>query len=247
MHRPLVTAYVAVSREIENYLIEQINVAPERVCRICNGVDVHRFAPPADKRATRKLIGMEFPDDAIVIGTVGRLKAVKNQQLLADAFIRVYRRIPEFQGRLRLAIVGDGELRTDIADRFKDAGLTDVCWMPGYRNDIPVILQALDVFVLPSLAEGISNTILEAMASGLPVIATDVGGNGELIDDGSSGQILPDFDPETMSLAIERYVRDSEYRESHSLHARYRASQCFSIDSMVNQYAALYESVLGSA
>jgi glycosyltransferase involved in cell wall biosynthesis len=118
------------------------------------------------------------------------MQLVKDQTTLAQAFIRVLAEFPELRSRLRLVMIGDGPLRARAQAMLAEAGVAGLAWLPGQRDDIPEILRGLDCFVLPSLAEGISNTILEAMASGLPVIATDVGGNAELIEAGRSGELV---------------------------------------------------------
>ena len=115
-----------------------------------------------------------------MIGTVGRLDRIKNQQALLEA-LRVLREHDRGADRLRLVIVGDGPLRGELAGAVRRLALDDAVWMPGSRADVPSLMRAMDVFVLPSRNEGISNTVLEAMASGLPVIATRVGGNPELV------------------------------------------------------------------
>src|SRR6185295_4357969 len=106
---------------------------------------------------------------------------------------------PAKRARMRLVVVGDGALYSDARATLEKAGLTDLAWFPGERNDVPDILRGLDCFALPSLAEGISNTILEAMATGLPVIATDVGGNRELVDAGTTGELVPAGDAHALA------------------------------------------------
>ena len=144
---------------------------------ICNGVDTRRFRPAAAGEPPPE--GWPFEAGRhCVIGTVGRMQTVKNQTLLAQAFIRMVQQQPALAERARLVMVGDGPLRERARAMLEEAGLAALAWLPGERRDVPELMRALDCFVLPSLAEGISNTILEAMASGLPVLATDVGGNG---------------------------------------------------------------------
>src|SRR5207237_9166164 len=135
-------------------------------------------------------------------GTVGRMQEVKDQLTLARAFVELLQRSPQAATRLRLVMVGDGPLRKQVADILNQAGWGALAWLPGERDDVPQIMRGFDLFVLPSLAEGISNTILEAMASGLPVVATSVGGNAELVESGRTGQLVPRSDPEAMAHAI---------------------------------------------
>ena len=143
-----------------------------------------------------------------MFGTVGRLQTVKDQPTLARAFVELVRAHPVAREVARLAIVGDGPLKEECGRILKDGGVLELAWLPGQRGDISKCLQAIDVFVLPSIAEGISNTILEAMATGLPVIATAVGGNPELVVDGKTGTLVPSGDPAAMAAAMRRYLDD---------------------------------------
>ena len=128
-----------------------------------------------------------------------------------------------------------------IRDRLEQAGCAELAWLPGERNDVPEILRGIDCFVLPSLAEGVSNTILEAMASGLPVIATDVGGNSELIEAGRSGVLLPAGDIETMAHSIVSYANDSEKARRAGQARRATVVRKFGMAAMVQQYQGLYD------
>ena len=240
-YRPFVDRYVALSGDLERYLVDVIGVPGERVVRIVNGVDTERFHPRSERAVPP---GFPFSDRALcVIGTVGRLAHVKHQTLLAHAFVRVLERAPGLRQRLRLAVVGDGPLRGDVEAILAHAGVADLAWLPGARDDVPDVLRALDVFVLPSLAEGISNTILEAMASGLPVIATDVGGNAELVEHGRSGTLVPSDDTDALALAIEQYAKPAVARAvGHA--ARRRAENVLGLEAMVARYEALYDELL---
>ena len=126
-----------------------------------------------------------------IVGTVGRMQSVKDPQNLVRAFVRALAIDPALRARLRLVMVGDGALYTEVKAMLARAGVQDLAWLPGERDDVADVLRGLDAFVLPSLAEGVSNTILEAMACGLPVIATAVGGNAELVVAGRTGELVP--------------------------------------------------------
>jgi glycosyltransferase involved in cell wall biosynthesis len=144
-------------------------------------------------------------------------------------------------------MVGDGALREPARSILESAGLADAAWLPGEREDVPDLLRAMDVFVLPSLAEGISNTILEAMASGLPIVATDVGGNYELVDQDKTGFLVPRNDPAALADAIRVYVDDPDLRRRHGAAARKRSEDEFSIDTMVQRYQDIYDEFLDSS
>ncbi|MGC1817909.1 MAG: TIGR03088 family PEP-CTERM/XrtA system glycosyltransferase [Casimicrobiaceae bacterium] len=242
MHRPFVTQYVALSQDLERYLTDSIGVPARRIQRIINGVDTRAFTPGAMRSP---LPGCPFADpDTFVFGTVGRLQAVKNQALLARAFVRLLEIAPDLRDRVRLVIVGDGPARGEIADILAAANASALAWLTGARDDVAPALRSFDAFVLPSLTEGISNTILEAMASGLPVIATRVGGNAELVDDPTTGTLVPAADAEALASAMLRYARDPELARAQGRAGRARAERLFSLDAMVAQYTALYDRLL---
>ena len=130
-------------------------------------------------------------------------------------------------------MVGDGSLRQPALELLRSAHVEDLAWLAGERDDVPELMRAMDLFVLPSLREGISNTILEAMATGLPVVATRVGGNPELVDAGNTGELVPHSDPVSMAGAIDGYFRKPEKALKHGTQGRYRVETKFSIEAMV--------------
>jgi sugar transferase (PEP-CTERM/EpsH1 system associated) len=251
LHAPLVDRYVAVSRHLERYLIERIGVDAGRITRICNGVDVERFNPvgngvisnldgnhPFSKKAL-------FGDDAFVIGTVGRAQQVKDQATLIHGFAEVVRAHPQLRKRLRLAIIGDGPLLADLRELARATGVADVAWLPGALDNVSDVLRTFDLFVLPSLNEGISNTILEAMASGLPVVATRAGGNAEIVSDGCWGRLFEPGDIPGLATLLSDYASNGEIRAAHANAARRAACEHFSLDTMIARYVSLYETLLG--
>ncbi|BCX82149.1 hypothetical protein MIT9_P1734 [Methylomarinovum caldicuralii] len=243
--RPLVHRYIPLSRQLEEYLIERIGVPREKVTRICNGVDTTVFHPPTEGR--EPIPGCPFTGpELVLIGTVGRMHGVKDQTTLARAFIEMLQGNPDLKRRARLVMVGDGPLRTECESLLAQAGVGDLAWLPGERDDIPRILRGLDVFVLPSRAEGISNTILEAMATGLPVVATRVGGNPELVTEGVTGTLVPPGDWGAMATSLIPYLEDGSLRQRQGNEALARCREQYSIETMVQRYQALYEHQLTS-
>jgi sugar transferase (PEP-CTERM/EpsH1 system associated) len=240
---PLVHKYIPLSRELESYLVDRVGISPLKMRRITNGVDTEMFRPSENGRAFVPADGFAEAD-SIVVGCVGRMQEVKNPLLLVEAFIRAGELVPSERKRLRLVMIGDGPLRPRIEDALKRGGIDSLAWLPGSRNDVAGLLRRVDVFVLPSRVEGISNTLLEAMASGVPVVATRVGGNSELVENGVTGILVPPGDPESMAGAIVRYVRDPELRESHGRSGRLKAEREFSVDSMVDAYLSVYDELL---
>lgn len=172
------------------------------------------------------------------------MQTVKDQTTLARAFIRALVIAPELKDSLRLVMIGDGPLRAQSQTLLEEAGCAQLAWLPGERNDVPEILRGLDCFVLPSLAEGVSNTILEAMASGLPVIATDVGGNSELVDTGRSGVLVSAGDVEAMAQKIVSYANDHAMARSAGQEGRAAVERQYSMAAMVQQYQGLYDHLL---
>ena len=235
---PLVGRFVAVSREIEEWLTGTVGIRPAKVVRICNGVDTRRFTPATGE--PRALLPPAWRDRAtVVIGTVARLSAIKDPINLVRAFIAV-RATPAGQAA-RLLVVGDGELRSAAEQLLEQAGAQEAAWLTGARDDIPQLLRAMDVFALASRREGISNTVLEAMASGLPVVATATGGNLELVRDGESGRLVPPGDSAELAAALGGYLMDSQLRVAHGHRARQLVEQQYSLRGMVDAYEALYD------
>ena len=214
LYQPLVQRYVPLSRELSDYLRDQVGVAESRLRLICNGVDIERFRPFDGEYPDTPLPKGFASADSLLIGSVGRLEPVKDQLTLVRAFIELCRRKPD-DTRLRLVLVGDGSLRAELETLVVDAGIQDRVCFAGSRDDVPLLLSMLDVFVLPSLAEGISNTVLEAMACGVPVIATNVGGNPELVVEGETGMLVQRSDPRAMATALQRYVDQTSLRLDH--------------------------------
>lgn len=193
IYKHSVNHFVAVSAELHEYLINAVGVAQSKVSLIPNGVDTEKFRPRQDGDQPPE--GFPFNrSEHWVVGTVGRLVPIKNQAMLAEAFVRLVLANPLGAERLRLAIVGDGPLSDSLLDIFKKANLLDRLWMPGGRSDVAEVLRALDCFVLPSFAEGTSCTLQEAMATALPIVATDVGGNADLLGHGRFGLLVPSDD-----------------------------------------------------
>lgn len=243
LFRPFVHHYIALSRDLEAYLRDRVGVPAERIAQIYNGVDAELFRPRGAAREAPWPTGFATSGQ-IVIGTVGRMQAVKDQPTLARAFVRLWRELPGAREQVRLAMVGDGPLRAETQRILIEGGAEAGAWLPGERDDVAAFLRSLDVFVLPSLAEGISNTILEAMACGLPVVATAVGGNPELVRDGASGILVPPADPAQMAAAIRRYLDDPALRARHGAEARRAVEQRFRMNAMVQAYLALYDKLL---
>lgn len=241
LHSPFISRYVTVSRDLKRYLESKVGISEERITHICNGVDTHRFFP-AGPELDRTMLPVAFQGrGCVIVGTIGRIQAVKDQRLLLQAFAAALHMLPFFREKMRLAIVGDGPLLGELRQMAVTLGIADVTWLPGAIDDVPQVLRTFDLFVLPSLNEGISNTILEALSSGLPVVATEVGGNPELVEHGVTGKLVPAGEVATLASAIVEYVADEQMRRSQGVNARSSADDRFSLGVMVGQYQALYD------
>ena len=240
-YRALVHAYIPLSADLEGYLREGVGVPARRITRICNGVDTERFRPEPGA-AARLRAERGWHPETVVIGWVGRMEAVKNPVGLVRAFAELAARRP--RERLGLALVGGGSLRGEVDAAVRAAGLEDRVWRPGPRDDVAELLRAFDLFALPSLAEGISNTVLEALASGLPVVAARVGGNPELVVAGETGVLVPADDADALAAELAGYVDSADRRRREGRSARERAVERFSIDAMVGRYLAVYDRLL---
>lgn len=243
LYRPFIHQYITVSRDLAQYLQDKILVPPSRIQQIMNGVDASLFRPVGEHRDPVPHPGFSGPEH-FVIGTVGRMQEVKDQVTLARAFVRLAQIMPGAEQRLRLVMVGDGPLRERVRALLAGAGLERQAWLPGKRDDVARIMRSFDLFVLPSLAEGISNTILEAMATGLPVLATAVGGNRELVREGQTGTLVPRDDPESMALALRVYAQSPELCRRQGREGRRAIESEFGMEAMVNGYIKIYDTWL---
>lgn len=241
-YRPFVSYYLALSRDLAQYLNGIIRIPQNKVLQVYNGVDCSRFHPG---QPDQSISGCPFTRPThCLLGTVGRMQTVKDQPTLVRAFIRALEMEPQLKEQIRLVLVGDGPLRKECQQLLNAAGLDQLAWLPGERNDVPEVMRGLDCFVLPSLAEGISNTILEAMASGLPVIATNVGGNADLVVAEQTGILVPPADPESMARAIIRMAKQTDTRQSMALSGRRLVEEKFSMNAMVASYQGTYDKLL---
>lgn len=204
MYKPFVHEFIAVAASLYAYLEQSLGISTKHLHLIPNGVDTERFRPRRGDDALPH--GFPFrPDEHWVIGMVGRLVPIKNPMMLVDAFLSLTQSKVPGSERMRLAIVGEGPLDEQIKQRMQAAGQQDRLWLPGVRADIAEILRAMDCFVLPSLSEATSCTLQEAMATGLQIIATDVGGNSELLEGGHCGSLIASENTQALAEKIKEH------------------------------------------
>jgi len=247
--RPFVNHFIAVSRDLEGWLATTVGAVPNRINQIYNGVDSQRFHPryrTEDRGAQLMDVPAGFfSGNAFVIGSVGRMTTVKNFPGLIQAFLLLLNEVPLAHAQIRLIIVGEGNSRQACLELLRNAGAEALAWLPGERADVPQLMRAMDLFVLPSLGEGISNTILEAMSTGLPVVATRVGGNEELVKEGITGTLVPPDEPAALMKAILEYYRNPALLASHGRAGRQHIETGFSIEAMTQGYIRVYDKALG--
>lgn len=240
---PFVDYFVPVSKDLQQWLRSRIHVPDAKNLLINNGVDTRQFATGKrnDIRSDRLKKESGFPEDAFVIGTVGRIQDVKNHAGLIDAFIRLRELLPEQKQRLRLAIIGDGPLLSTLRAKVQDAGIAELVWLPGAREDIADVMPFFSLFAMTSIAEGTPVVILEAMASGLPVVATKVGGIPEVVIDNQTGKLVNAADPNAFAQALSAYLLAPEILAQQGAAGRQRVEEIYSIEAMLGSYAGLYD------
>lgn len=241
---PFIDRYLAVSRDLRDWLTEKVGIDPERVVYLPNGIDAAGFAVSPARKPARPLLGSFAPPGTVLIGTVGRLDPVKDQAGLLAAFKLLCEALPGVRGTLRLAIAGEGSERPRLEARIAQLGLGEQVCLLGNRDDVPAILPEFDIFALSSIAEGMPGVVLEAMAAGLPVVATDVGGVREVVSSGTTGSLVPAGDSAALSHALSKYVSDESLRAQHGSAGRRAAETRFSLDHMLSSYNALYDELL---
>lgn len=260
---PLIHRFIAVSRDLADWLTDTVGIPPAKVTQIYNGVDHSRFlprftetgnddhngndgggAPPVRTPPPGMPAGFLPNGGARIVGTVGRLAAVKDQQTLIRAMAHIFAESPQQRQTLRCILVGDGPERAALTATIAAQGLEDYVWLAGDREDIPELLACMDVFVLSSLGEGISNTVLEAMATGLPVVATRVGGNPELVQDGLTGLLVPVGDAQALARAMLALVQDPARCEQMGRAAMARIQTDFDWERTVAAYLWVYDELM---
>jgi sugar transferase (PEP-CTERM/EpsH1 system associated) len=242
--RPLVQCYIPLSMHLKTYLQDKVKIRDDKIRPICNGVNTEIFYPAQGHKPSINECPFPASEGSVIFGTVGRMHGVKDQMTLVNAFLTLLQMRPKAWDCARLVLVGDGPLRQKALEALREAGAENLAWLPGELMNIPEVLRGLDVFVLPSKAEGISNAILEAMATGLPVIATAVGGNPELVFDGVTGRLVEPENPLAMAKLLAEYLDNRKQIREHGMEGLRLVQTQFSLDGMVERYIAVYDELL---
>ncbi|AOV16821.1 hypothetical protein BJI67_06885 [Acidihalobacter aeolianus] len=240
--RPFVDRFIVVSDDLADWLRDDVGMPANKVLCIHNGVNPGTFDRAfADRERSRHQLDM--PRRAFVVGTVARLDPVKAQTQLVHAIAKMS--VSGAPVDAHLYIVGEGSERQRLENTASELGVADRVHLAGARDDVPEWLAAFDVFALPSTNEGISIAVLEAMAAGLPVVATRVGGNPEVVIDEQTGYLVPVGDVDALTKALDRYRADPALAKAHGSAGQARMRQEFSLDAMIARYRALYDALIG--
>jgi len=232
---------ICCSKAVREWVNKKEKVALQKTCVIRNGVDLSRFQSASDsskKAEIRKEFGI--PLESPLIGTVANLSVEKGYPYLIEAAGIVLREKPE----ARFLFVGGGPLLEEMKQRAKTDPNSGKIIFTGHRSDIPDLMAAMDVFVLSSLIEGFPNVLLEAMAMGKPVVATETGGIPELIRSGTDGILVPPQNGESLAKAILSYLNNSGMAKNYGENAKNKIAREFSLERMLNQYEEFYQSLL---
>jgi sugar transferase (PEP-CTERM/EpsH1 system associated) len=240
---PFVDRVVAVSQDLSSWLEESAKISPNKIKLIINGIESN--LPPRIKNRPQTIPNPKFATpDTFIIGTVGRMWPVKDHCNLIKAFAHLLSLCGEEASRLRLVIVGDGPQRRELELLACELGINEKLWISGWRKDVGQLLRGMDLFALPSQAEGTPLTIIEAMAAGLPVVATNVGGVANLVIEGKTGSLVPPQNHQDLALALYSYVNDPNLGPKQGLAGRELFLQKFTLEQMVHQYKSLFRGSL---
>lgn len=232
-------AVVSVAGCVSRYLSSSVGLQESDIRLIHNGIGTERYDGRVRKETAREMLGI--PKDRLTIGAIGRFVPIEDQGNLLSAFKAVADILPGVQ----FVLAGDGPLQGELARCAWSLGIGEKVFFLGGQCDVPQILAALDVFVLSSLREGLPMTLLEAMASGLPSVVTEVGGNGEVMRDGETGCLVPPSNARALAGALRSVLADPDKRARYGRAARARVQEEFTLKKMIREYSYLYELTAG--
>ncbi|MEW6620697.1 MAG: GT4 family glycosyltransferase PelF [bacterium] len=224
-----------VSESLRKLMIDSLGINEKKIITILNGVDLDRFKNNINKNEERKKLGLSV--DEPVIGTIGRFVPVKDHKTLLFSMLDIKNEVPG----IKLLLIGDGPLKNELEALVKKLGLSENVLMPGERGDIPQLLKTMDVFILPSLFEAMSRTILEAFASEIPVVTTNVGGNPEVITHNLNGLLVPPQNPKALAGAIISLLKDKNKAFRFGVAGKKLVEEKFSLQRMVEDDEKLFK------
>ncbi|MBI3088223.1 MAG: glycosyltransferase [Candidatus Omnitrophica bacterium] len=227
---------IAVSEPVRDALVERFGLPASRICVIPNGVDLVRCSPATESERAQARLALGLPQETLAILTVGRLIPEKNHAALIAACGLMRERHP-----VRLLIAGDGPLRAELESLVARLELTDYVSLLGTRSDVPRLLQAADLFVLPSIREGLPVALLEAMASAVPVVASDIPQHRTIVQAGSTGWLVPPQDEGGLAEAALSVARDPIAARAVGQRGRSYVVEHFSSETLARRLQALYD------
>jgi L-malate glycosyltransferase len=235
---------IAVSDETRRDILRYDGVPGDKVVTIYNGIDVRRVDSALTRTEARQRLGIGA--ESIAIGCVGRLEEQKGHRYLFDALAIIGREAPPLAARIQTLLVGDGRLREQLKQQVGALALDSRVMFLGTRGDVADILKALDLYVMPSRWEGLSIAMLEAMAAGLAVVISDVGGVGRVLGSDEFGLRVPPADPSRLAGAIRELAEQPARREALGRAARQRVEEAFSAQVMIAAISRIYEEAAGA-
>jgi glycosyltransferase involved in cell wall biosynthesis len=236
-----IATMVAVSEDVKRFLVEVTGAAERRIRVVHNGIG--RVALPSADEVDRRRSALGIAAGERIVGMVGSLSGVKGHRYLLEAAREILAGCPS----TTFVIVGHGPLEAELRAQVTRLRLDGRVRFLGFRDDAGELVSLFDVFALPSLSEGLSIALLEAMAAGRPIVATNVGGNPELITDGETGLLVPAGDARSLAAAIGRLLKDTAEAKRLGENGMHRVTTRFGLEHMIGGYQAIYDRELERA
>ncbi len=233
-----VNKFIVVSQSLQEFLIKEHGIAPDKVTKIYNGIELDQYKPnlgPSDKFRKEFLARK----DELVVGSVGRITYEKGHEFLLKSVPKVLESFP----RTKFVLVGDGQLKLKLESLARELEISQTCMFLGFRDDIPQVLSSFDVFVLPSIMEGHPIAILEAMAMAKPIVASDINGIREQIENRRTGLLVPPGDPQALAKAINQMLKDRNKARKMGIEARKRVDEMYDIKRQVALHEEVYKEI----
>jgi glycosyltransferase involved in cell wall biosynthesis len=228
---------IAVSNHVGTKRSKDENISADKIKIIHNGIDLKEFSKNKNKKLKKEF---DIKDNETVVGNVANFNKIKGQEYLIKAIPKITSNFPD----TKFLFIGDGKLLKKNKELARKLNVNEKIIFTGYKRDVPEIIQTIDIFVLPSLTEGLSISILEAMASSKPVIATNVGGNPELVINKKTGILVPPKDPEALANAMIELIKNKKLREEMGREGRKRVEKEFTIEKTAKKYIKEYKNIL---
>jgi glycosyltransferase involved in cell wall biosynthesis len=236
-YRHFADTFIAVSNAVREALVRD-GVPRKKIHVVHSGVVIPPPGQAPERDALERLLGTN--GSTRIVGSVGSLVGHKGHRHLVDAAAEIVRRTPD----VRFIILGEGRLRRDLESRIRKSGLSGKFLLPGYEPSASRLIRGFDVFVMPSVMEGLGTSLLDAMAAGVPVVAARAGGIPEVVEDFETGLLTQPGDGHSLAAAVERILRDSDLAGRLVRRAREKVASEFAVERMVDETAAVYETLL---